>query len=403
LVRTRRPDLRSIGAWLVFDQSLATARQPRPLSSWRSLMVIAGVATLLRLMLYLALAQVYGGADRLCQWDCGWFVQTIASGYDAVPRGLGHNLGQANWPFFPAYVLAARAVAVTFGVRPIDAALTVSVLATFGFLTVSLRYLELTRGAIGRWLWVAIVLVFPYSFYLSSGYSESLFLLLSTAVLYAFMRGYPYRTAALIALTTATRAIGIVLLPLVIVERAVFAAQAWRRKRSIVALATDLVDSLLPLAIAPLGIVLFMAYLYRHTGDALGFSHVQIGWDRYADFPWQNLLKGLGKWDLSDLPWRSRTLSSLCAIAGIAVTAYLVAQRRLIEAWFCLCSVLIPLSTGLESMPRFLAGTPVFLFALFDLFREIRSVWLRRLVLLVAAVLHLLLLRYWLLGAHFLT
>src|SRR5579862_3765471 len=141
LARNRRPELLSIGAWLAFDQSLATARQPRPLSSWRSLMVIAAVATLLRLLLYLALAQAYGGVDRLCQWDCGWFVQTIASGYDPAPRGLGHNLGQANWPFFPAYVLAARAVTLTFGLRPLDAAVTVSVLATFGFLTVSLRYL----------------------------------------------------------------------------------------------------------------------------------------------------------------------------------------------------------------------------------------------------------------------
>ncbi len=395
--------LRLILAWLAVDRSLAAARHPQPLSSWRGLMVIAGIATLARLLCYLAFAQAYGGFDAICQWDCRWYVQTIAAGYDPAPRGLGPDLGHANWAFFPVYVLAARAVTLALRVSAVHGAVIVSVLATFGFLTVSLRYLQLTRGAISPWLWVALALVFPYNFYLSSGYSESLFLMLSTAALYGFMRGQPYRTAGLVALTGATRAIGVVLLPIVIVERAVFALRAWRAKRGAVALLNDLADSLLPIVIAPLGIVVFMAFLYHHTGDALAFSHIEAGWGRFADAPWRNLFKGLGKWDLTDLPDRSLTLSDFGALAGLGAAGFLAVRRRPIEAWFGLWSVLIPLSTGLESMPRYVAGTPVFLFALFDMLCEIRSVWLRRLILVVAAALHILLLRYWLLGAHFLT
>ena len=65
--------------------------------------------------------------------------------------------------------------------------------------------------------------------------------------------------------------------------------------------------------------------------------------------------------------------------------------------------MLIPLSTELDSLPRYVAGTPVFLFALFDLLGEIRSPWLRWLIIAAGAVLQLLLLRYWFLDAPFLT
>ena len=57
--------LRPILASLAVDRSLASARQPQGLSSWRSLIVIAGIATLVRLLLYLALAQAYGGFDAI--------------------------------------------------------------------------------------------------------------------------------------------------------------------------------------------------------------------------------------------------------------------------------------------------------------------------------------------------
>jgi hypothetical protein len=389
-------------AWLSADRSLATAQRAQALASWRSLMIVAAVATLARLLLYIAYAQAYGGFDAICHWDCGWFVQTIEGGYDTAPRGLGHNLGQANWPFFPAYVLLARAVTVMLGVTALHGAVITSVLATFGFLTVSLRYLQLTRGAISPWLWVLVALFFPYSFYMSSGYSESLFLLLSTAALYAFMRRQPYRAATLVALSTATRAVGVALVAIVIVERLGFALRAWRERRG-VAMLDGLADSLLPIAIAPLGIAVFMAYLHHTTGDALGFSHILAGWGRYADPPWHNLLKGLGQWDFRDLPRRSHTLSAMGALAGLGATAYLAARRRPIEASFCLVATLIPLSTGLESMPRYVSGTPVFLFALFDIVRSIRRAWLRRLIVAMSAALHILLLSYWYHGDHFLT
>lgn len=388
---------------LAVDRSLAAARAASRLTSLRRLMAIAAIATLARLVIYIAYAQLYGSFDAICQWDCHWYVDTIDAGYDAAPRGVGHAIAKANWAFFPSYILASRAVTAILGVSVLHGAVIVSVLATFGFLLVSARYLELTRGAIDPWLWAIFVLAFPNSFYLSSGYTESLYLLVATASLYAFMRERTYQTAGLVALTTATRAVGVTFLPLVILERLGFALRAWRRRSGSSALINDLADSLLPIVIAPLGLVAFMAYLYHLTGDALAFSHVQASWGRGMGDPFHQLFRGLAKLDLSKLPEQSRTLNALGAIVGLGAAGYLLARRRPIEAWLCASSVLIPLSTELDSLPRYVAGTPVFLFAMFDLLGECRSIWLRWLIIAACAALQLFLLRYWFLDAPFLT
>jgi hypothetical protein len=86
----------------------------------------------------------------------------------------------------------------------------------------------------------------------------------------------------------------------------------------------------------PLGMGLFMLHLYRLTGDALAFLHVQKAWGRIFGNPLTVIAGGIHKGTIH-LDWALMSLG--------AVLAALL---------FSLLSVLIPLSSGLQSMPRYI-------------------------------------------------
>ena len=58
--------------------------------------------------------------ERLCQWDCGWYVDIMTRGYaEEPPAALS---GEANWAFFPAFPVLGGMVAAVLGLPPLVAA-----------------------------------------------------------------------------------------------------------------------------------------------------------------------------------------------------------------------------------------------------------------------------------------
>jgi hypothetical protein len=364
-------------------------------------LAIGGVA--LRFAVYAWMAQAHGGtAAALCQWDCHWYAGLIQNGYDRQPGANPPAYDGANWAFFPVYVLASRLVMLLTPLSAVASGILVSLLCTAGFLVVSARYLQVTRPGISIAGWIGFALAFPYSLYNSTAYTESMFLLLTAATLLAMVRRRPYATAVAASLLTATRATGVILLPPLGIERALAAWRAWQQRRD-GRLLDRLADAVLPVVIAPLCLFGFMAFLYRLNGDALAFMHIQVSWNRHFDDPLVVLAAGFHRWDWHRLPFISETLSACFAVLGVLAAGFLTLRRRYLEAYVMLASVLIPLSSGLESMPRFMAGTAVFLFALYDVLALARSRLVTGAVLLLLAALQLVLVHYWYVNAHFLT
>jgi hypothetical protein len=103
-----------------------------------------------------------------------------------------------------------------------------------------------------------------------------------------------------------------------------------------------------------------MFFMYFHSGDALAFSHLQKGWARSLSNPLIVLVDGFraGGWPL---------YSSVVAFIGFCMTIWLFYRRHFDQAIFLLLSILIPLSAGLSSMPRFVFWQMPFLFGILDL------------------------------------
>lgn len=188
----------------------------------------------------------------LARWDSVWYLSIAQSGYDGS-SGLS--------AFFPLYPLGVRAAAGGGHSAAVLllAAYALSAAAFVVALVLLHKLVELELGERYTRTVLALVALWPASFFFSAPYSESLFLALSVGVFYAARTERWPLAAGLCAAATATRPTGmLLLLPL--------AWMAWRAGR------------LRWLVLAPLGAVAFSAGLGLAGMRPLGWFEVERGW-----------------------------------------------------------------------------------------------------------------------------
>lgn len=334
----------------------------------------------------------------LCHWDCWWYVHTAISGYDLSPiatKGLGY--GQANWAFLPLYPLLIHVAAWT-GLSDVQAGFVISNICFLGFMLLSYRYLCLLRAAPDPLLLFGFLVSFPYGIYFSLPYTESLYAALTIAAFLELEAQHALRSSIFSSLLGATRVTGILMLPAA-AARLLQVAWPQIRQGKWQSAMPRLADWVLPLAIMPVGLLLFMAYLYMHVGNALAFIHIQAAWQRTSGNPFTQLLAGLGAAIYPGLTQAVRSdsiLLSCCGIAGLLLSFWIARRGHFAEAVFLSLTVLTAASTGLISLQRFVLSNPVFLLFLFLL---LSTGWRRRFLpylIALSAALQLYFLHLWL-------
>lgn len=366
---------------------------------WARLTLLAAGFLAARLALYaFIIGHVAHMPDALCHRDCSWYVHTALSGYDLHPVSSGFQAGQANWAFLPLYPLLMHILAWT-GISAVTAGFMISNACFLGFMLLSYRYLCLIQKAPNPFLFFGFLVSFPFGLYFSFTYTESLYALLTLAVFTALAQQQKARACLLASLLSATRVTGILILPVLAVQLLWLAFTLLHRGQKAAA-ARQLAYALPLLAIVPLGLALFMAYLYLHVGDALAFIHVQAAWHRTSGNPFLQLATGLTAIYAPGLNLVTRcywVFLSLCGIGGLILAVWIGKAGHLAEAWFLGMTVLVAASAGLLSLQRLVLANPIFLVFLFLL---LSTGWRRRLLpVLIAggALLQLHLLHLWLL------
>ena len=289
--------------------------------------------------------------DIFAHWDAKFYLSIAQQGYST-----SSDLSQySNVAFYPLYPALAKSFG-WLGLRlPDGAVLAVGLLVSnVCFLAACVLFYRLAVGrmgfspkAAGRAL--ALLIVFPASFYFSSFYPESLFLLLS---LLAFSAAYEGRwgLAGLAgALVTLTRIQGVL----------VVAALAWiyldARGWKLARIRADV----LWLGLAPLGLAVHFYQLYRLTGHLLAPFEVQAAWGRGE----YGFLQGL-RLQLESPGLDVFKIDALLLVGFLICGAWMLrrpATRALGVYTLLMCA--LPVSTGLlVSVSRFLAVVfPVFL------------------------------------------
>ncbi len=333
---------------------------------------LATAAMLLRLLAYKLMAIPFGGlTTAMCQYDCGWYVRVAQAGYGADSQ-FGDFGSLPNYAFFPLFPLLLRAALLIAPSVPFLLGMLLTNALFWAFVLVSARYVERVRPGIDPALWVIFAITFPFSYVFSAIYTEALFSLLLVAAVWMLAERRPLACAVLTALLCATRPTGVLLLVPIGIERMQH-LWAGRARTDRVALAGE---TLLPLAIAPLGLSIYMFWQYQQTGDAMAFSHVQILWDRVWRGPIYYIAYGIGQWDWAlvlhpkDAP--SQSYEAAWALLGLAAAGWLGWQRRFTEAWMLAGTVLLAVSTQLHSLSRFVGTNPFFMFVIVEWLARLR-------------------------------
>jgi len=226
-----------------------------------------------------------GRLNIWAHWDGVWYSRIAAEGYGrfAWDGPLYSRIAAegyettASAAFFPLYPLLMRSFAALFG-----GPLSLEALSLYGVL-VSLLALPFAfyfiyriaedgwgeRVAKGSVLALAF---FPTTFFLNAAYTESLFLALSAGSLWALRVRRDLLLACVLAgLATATRNVGVFLMVPLLYEWFVNRDRyGWR---------------LAYLALAPSGLILYSAYLWRSFDNPLLFYEAQSYWNRSPTDP----------------------------------------------------------------------------------------------------------------------
>ncbi len=325
--------------------------------------------------------------DPWQHWDGQWFLR-IAT--------LGYYREDASTAFLPAYPWLIRWFSPLFGNDTLVAGCFVSWAAFAGALAL---LWDLLREELGEELALTslvLLVTFPTAFFFHAVYTESVFLLLVVAALWAARRGH-FIQAGLAALAASlTRWTGFVILPALLVEawtqavakeqgvtQVQFSSLLERTSfRSLLRIGPSaVVGALLPLLAFPI----VQDILETAVGDPWAFSRAQRFWERRLMPPWVGLIDGIrvllpghppyleplpgGFPRLADYPGgflEAHAYNLVAALGGLALSV--VALRRLRPSFgvLALGGVILPLMTPsrlqpLQSMPRFL----VVLFPLF--------------------------------------
>ena len=283
----------------------------------------------------------YGVADAsiraACKLDCGWYASIVDGGYHVQP--LGHaRADAANWAFFPLLPAIASVVAWLPGVDARLALVITSKIFLLGSIfafSVAARREGVTDNSP---LAGSLVAFNPYLVYAYAGYTETLYFFLTTLAFIAFRDRRWLAAGGVAALLSATRLVGVLLGPVLLL--AYLQASTDFKWPSVRRLA-------LALLLCPLGLAVFMLHLHAQTGDALAFMHVQVAWGRQIGNPIDVANTGLarGGWDRYFV---------ICAAAGLAVGLWQLWRKKYAHGLFLIGAVLVPLSTGVPSLPRYL-------------------------------------------------
>lgn len=324
-----------------------------------------------------ALPTVHAALDVWNLWDAPHYLDLAQYGY-----GLGGERG--NWlVFYPLYPWLTRLVGAPLGDYLLGA-LLVTTVASLVAVALLHRLVRLDHDAATANRAVWFFCIFPTSYILHIGYTESLFIALVLGAFLAARAGRWPLVGLLGALACLTRVNGLVLLPALALEPLLL---WWRTRR--------FEPRWLWLAAIPLGFVGYLLLNYRVTGDPFAFlALTRERWYKSIAPPWTGIAAMLASrtWRPPFEVWTVVWQQALFLAIGAA--GALVAWLRLRPAyalWMTLNLLLFTSTSFILSVPRY----SLILFPLFILFALLgrRPLWLAGLTagsLLLLALLALL-------------
>ncbi|MCM3902388.1 MAG: glycosyltransferase family 39 protein [Pyrinomonadaceae bacterium] len=307
---------------------------------------------------------VYGWLELWNRWDALHYQKLAVHGYSAVGDM------RPTMVFYPLFPWTIRLVAVVLN-DYIVSALLISTLASVaaGILLYRLVQLDFSQTTASLAVW--FLFIFPTSYFLHIGYTESLFLMLALGCVLAARTGRWIPAGLLGALACLTRATGLVLVPALVIEAGhqylTYRKWNWRW---------------LCVAIVPLGFGGYLFLNYHVAGDPFAFLPIRKDF-YYISLapPWTGLREAINS--LNNSPAQAQ-------IVGVQECLYIVLGFVCtIVSWIKLRPIYSVWMTGnwlLFTSVSFVASVPRYTLTMFPIFFLFAILAQRRLWLVIITV-----------------
>jgi len=293
------------------------------------------------------------------------YLRIAQNGYDALYTPA----------FFPVFPMLIKLASSVIPKNPlVDTAIYVDpaffysglVLANVFFL-LSLYFLyklfRLDFSSKVSWASILLLLLLPTSFYFGSIYTESLFLLLSVLVFYESRKRNFLLAGLFCAIASATRIVGILLAPVILIE--LYLAV---KNKEIEIRSRKFTLSIIGLAVSVAGLAAYMYYLWKTFGDPIYFISAQpfFGAQRSSTpillpqviYRYFKIFMSIPPFSLQ---FYNSMLEFVMTLAPVTLLIMYFKKIRFSYWLFAATVIIIPtLSGSLSSMPRYiLAAFPL--------------------------------------------
>jgi hypothetical protein len=283
-------------------------------------------------------------------WDAPHYVDIAKNGYTNVGEGRYFIV------FMPMYPLLIRLLASLTGNYEVSAIL----ISNFASLLAGLYLYKLTKidypdsTALKS---VFYFFIFPTSYFLIAGYTESLFLVLTIGCFYYARRGSWFSAGMMGMLASATRITGLILIPSLICE---FLSQKSKTE-------SKSVKNAIFIGMIGFGFIAYLMLNYAVFGNIFAFLEVQREhWFKHLAPPWDGLLGAL--WGIFGRDPAGKMLVGgaelVFGLFGLFCILYaFVTKLRLSYSIYMLLTWLTVASTSFWlSMPRYMLSMfPIFI------------------------------------------
>jgi len=204
--------------------------------------------------------------SSFANWDGEWYQKIILDGYHYNPEA------PSDVAIFPGYPLLGKLLVMCTGMRPDLALLIVSHLTLAAAFVVLAAYVGRRFPNAPEDYDQFVLLAFgllPITFFFRMAYSEALFLLITALALYGMERRWPLLiVAGIIGAATATRAVGVALVPALVLH--IWNQSPTGRK--------GVGESLVFVPIACWGLAGYMAFQWWTFDEPFAFAKTQANW-----------------------------------------------------------------------------------------------------------------------------
>ena len=298
------------------------------------------------------------------KWDSQYYVDIATDGYWFRPNQ------QSNVAFFPLYPMTMRVISSFLSGNMILTGFILSNLAFFGALIFFYLLTELELGADSAKRAVYYLAFFPTSFFFSSVYTESFFVLLSVATMY-FARKHQWFAATVFGiLTAATRNLGILLWALVIWEwlrTAGWSFTSMHKRQTWLNLWDGFKQrwfEVIIISLIPLGMLVYIYFLQVNFERPLAFIETQAAWGRENVGPLAVLKNNVLEVMQGEVNkgWLTRFWNIATMIVFLALVPFIWFRLGEGYAVFVLIMLLVPSASAVGSIIRYvLTQFPAFM------------------------------------------